>query len=718
MAPGEMLDSDLEPSPVFMYAVVYREGEIPDAQTYSPFIYQPQSEDDAVTVPHGLSRAAAAALPGLWYCLHLPNNIHQLSDIPAALLKLGQQLNLSHQIMFVPIEIFDQAHCANFMAGLESVLAVCPDDLLEECHRRAGELGFSLPSIGYSEISDETLGRHWREVHRLYASGVDYIGREVKLTRRLDLAALELPRRWLARQMTWDSTERQADSLSDLNNLTLQTLHQQALLSAFAKMEREQVSPDQVEVQLPRAYAEAEMRIPVTLALPGVAPAYSRFAYESRLRARAEEIVPLHPEDSWSTDIHTRSDSMVERAAIEFIATHNSLGESGIGFVLPSVPPEAFVVLAEIERHFSGAESARSVWRLLDRLNEAASPLWSDPLIQILKRAGRLTAFTNFPIGLLRIPGDSAPLAMRLPIAYRPLTPLLRSIQDELRPSYAVELNRGTRVLVAECIPSSDQVGRLSRIGWSSSQEIVGNEASGITMDIVETLSLDQLRRAVDDHAPHILVISAHGTLDGNSAGLVIGDEVCVQLGLERPPPVVILSACNAAPRGTGAVSVTDLLLREGAMAVLGTQMPVDVRRNAVLMGRFFVNIAEAFQRVDEHPTLLEIWRHVQASNVVNDVIGAGSKSLTAWGHSRAPSGESVIAEFMLRRSRGRLRTQHIYTDTEEVLGEIADDQGLGDRVRNWFRRPGYVPESLFYLFAGRPDRIYVSNLNARVVGA
>jgi len=57
-------------------------------------------------------------------------------------------------------------------------------------------------------------------------------------------------------------------------------------------------------------------------------------------------------------------------------------------------------------------------------------------------------------------------------------------------------------------------------------------------------------------------------------------------------------------------------------------------------------------------------------------------------------------------RSVGQLR--NIYRDTERVLGEIADDLGMGSKVRNWFQRPGYVPESLFYVFAGKPERIYL----------
>jgi hypothetical protein len=697
-----------------MYAVVFEEGEDLDGQTYSPFLYQQLGEDAEVTVPHGLSRASAAALPGLWYCLHLPNTVYQLADIPITSLKLSQQLHLGHQILLVPIEIFDQKHCAGFMAGLDPVLAVCPDYLASECSRRAEALGFAFPPVTYSDMSTESIKKHWRQIHNRYRPEVNYLGREVELTRRLDTAPMDLPRRWLARQMGWDTAEACIDSVEELDALTAQTFHEQALLSALAKLEQEGVDGVRAERELPRAYAEARMRIPVTLALPGVAPAYARTAYANALRSRVRPLSPLHAEDTWSPDIHLRSDELTERAAIEFVTAHQALAQSGVGFLLPSVPPEAFVVLAELERHFGGTESGATVRRLLDRLNEAAKPLWSQTLIEIIKRAGALTVFTNFPIGLLRMPGDSAPLSARLPIAYRPLMPLLRTIQEELSPSIPIELNRNIRVLVAECIPSHDPVGQLSRIGWRTARENVHLETRGITMNIIETLTPDRLRRAVADEVPDFLVISAHGTLSGNTAGLVIGDDVCIELGLERPPPVVILSACHVAPRGTGAVSVTDLLLREGVIAVLGTQVPVDVRRNAILMARFFANIMAASQEDGEHPTLLEIWRKVQASNAVNDILAGGSPSLSAWGRSLTPSGETVLTEFMSNRSKGRLRFPHIYEDTETVLGEIADDQGQGDRVRNWFRRPGYVPESLFYLFAGKPDRIFISNLLGR----
>ncbi|MGW6506606.1 CHAT domain-containing protein [Streptomyces niveus] len=230
----------------------------------------------------------------------------------------------------------------------------------------------------------------------------------------------------------------------------------------------------------------------------------------------------------------------------------------------------------------------------------------------------------------------------------------------------------------------------------------------------METLTADALRRAVAEHRPDFLIISAHGSFSGNVAGLAIGNEICVELDLDHPPPVVMLSACHVAPRGAGAVSVTDLLFREGVLAVLGTQVPVRVDRNAMLMGRFLANVAEELQSPGRHATVLDLWHHVQAGNAVNDVL-SGSASLQEWAMRGSADGTPVLTEFMLNASAGKLRRGHIYADTERVLEEIAHDMGMGHKVKNWFRRPGYVPESLFYLFVGHPERVHLAHIEDRV---
>lgn len=706
------MPSPLEIPP--LYAVLFTpgatEGRAQEQVPYVPVVFERPDAAES-TAPHGLARTVATALPGLWYCLHLPASLSDLVDVDAWKLKAVQSLRLDHNILLLPIDMFDEDLLGQHLQHHHSVVTVCPDELLDEARQRASALGFVLPTTPYSQLSDGTLTAHWNAIHEHFIPDLPALTGDVSLTRRLDLAPLTLPHRRLARQMGWPTAELAVQGTS-MRGAFAQALRGQTLLAATARLEREGASLSEADRRFPQTIKEeaARLRVPVAVGLPGTAPAYARNAYDSERRRRTGPQPASTPDDTWSVTLHERPDHMVERAAIEFAVTHQAVASSGLGLMLPSVPPHAFVILAELERHFHTPHSSAAVRRLLTRLNNAAQPLWSEELTAAIQSASHLTVFSGFPLGLLTMPGDSAPLCARLPVAYRPLEPLTRTVQQQVSAPPATSLNHTIKVLVTECIPLSDPVGQISREGWRVACEISGTEAATLTIVQSETLTLEALQQSVAEHRPDILVISAHGTMVGNMAALVIGDAPHLDLGLDRVPPVVMLSACHVAPRGSGAVAITDLLLREGALAVLGTQVPVEVTRNAVLMVRFMVYLAEEVAKPGQFATILDVWHHVQTSNAVNDILD-GSPNLKAWGTSKTINGQPVISEFMSRRANGRLRLPHVYEDTERVLGEIADEQGLGDRVRNWFRRPGYVSESLFYVFAGRPDRIYLSSL-------
>src|SRR5258708_29535237 len=141
------------------------------------------------------------------------------------------------------------------------------------------------------------------------------------------------------------------------------------------------------------------------------------------------------------------------------------------------------------------------------------------------------------------------------------------------------------------------------------------------------------------------------------------------------------------------------MILRQGAMAVIGTQIQIDVRHNAILMTRLFFYLSETAKGGEDFSTLMDAWRFVQMSNAVNDVLN-GSRSLQKWGTVRRSDGSLVLEEFMNVISPGQIRRGHVYEDTERILGEIADSEGSGEKVRGWFQNPGYVPESLFYVIS------------------
>ena len=693
-----------------LYAVLFSSSQDISAP-FSPIMVSRRSEpivgDQAfVTVPHGLSREMATALPGLWYCLHLPNSFFQLTDLPYRFLEYNQGLAQDHQFFFAPVQIFDPRY--GLPVGVTPVLALCPDDLLDEVSSKAQDLGFLLPAASFSELSDDSLRKHWRAIHEAVGSDVPYLGHELTLTRRLDIAATSLPARWLRRQVLHDSTDSEDSQPSEIVD---RAQFAQAYLAAYSRFERERVGPIS-ESQLNEALVSeyARLRVPVTIGLPGIAAAYSRQTYSASVRRRIQRIAATDEQDAWSSDMANRVDSLVERSTIELLTAHHAIARTGTGLMLESVPPEAYVALAELERHFTRTPNGPTATRLLARLNEAAAPIWTDPLIEAVAGAGTLHVFSNFPIGLLTYPGDTSPLVTRLPIAYQPLNPLSRIMQSELTYTPPVILSGGYRVLVAECISADDPVGVISRVAWNQAIEFFASGDYQITFDVVECSSIARLNEALATQ-PAVLVISAHGTFRprSNLAGLVIGNEICLGPELGDLPPVVILSACHVAPRGVGPVNIADLLLRQGALAVLGTQVPVNVTHNALLMTRLFLYLAETLARRESFSTLLDAWHFIQMSNPINDVLN-GSKALYDWGLTRVADEQTVLGEFMGVRSTGQLHRGHLYRDTERVLGEIADDQGIGDRVRNWFRQPGYVPETLFYAITGEPERVYLQD--------
>jgi CHAT domain len=698
-----------------LYAVLFDAGS--DAvTTQEPVVSGPfdLAVSEEFTVPHGLDRRLANVLPGLWYSLHLPNTFRDLIDIPARALKARQVLHLDHHILLTSIQAFNRESIPVWAPWTVPAMIFCSDGLVSEANMQAATMGFPFPAVGFSELSEESLKSHWRAIYDHFISGPDYLGREPLLARRLDLAPIDLPRRLSARQWTDESSVLEP-RIASPEELVDMVLHSQVVFAAISRLESEGATRQVAAQKLPATMREERdtFRFPVTIALPGVAPAYIREVFPPSLRRGIQPISRTDINDTWSLTIQDRPDREIERAAIEFVTTHRAIARSGAGLMMGTVPPQGFVALAQIERHFIDGPNGRKVWRLLDRLNRETESILDDAALDVISRASMLTVFSNFPIGLLRLPGVDGYLGNLVPIAYRPLIPLTRTVQHELTDTPPIGLGRNFKVLVAEAIPREDVVGQYSRGGWKFVEDMLHQEGPEIAIKTVETLSIDALRTAISDHKPDILVISAHGHLDqaSNVAGLVIGNQFYLGPEIDSLPPVVILSACHVAPRGAGVVSITDLMLRQGAVAVLGTQVPVDVQHNSLLMMRFFLYMAEVLAGRESYSNLLEIWHHVQVSNAVHDIL-AGNPQIQDWGSSEGPSGVPVIAEFTQQRAPGRLRRSNVYRDSEDLLAEIADEQGLGARVRNWFRSPGYVPESLFYIFAGRPERIYLRSMD------
>jgi hypothetical protein len=53
-----------------------------------------------------------------------------------------------------------------------------------------------------------------------------------------------------------------------------------------------------------------------------------------------------------------------------------------------------------------------------------------------------------------------------------------------------------------------------------------------------------------------------------------------------------------------------------------------------------------------------------------------------------------------------RLRASHVYADTITILREIVTERGWGHLLEPLLASRDFIPESLFYMFLGAPERV------------
>lgn len=638
------------------------------------------------------------ALIGVWYAMHLPKNRFEMLDLRlGGIQATANGFPRPHHILLIPRGFLLQPDLMRALVGpFEPVLLIVPAEDEAVAASVSAQVGFTLPPARLDDLNQLTLESHWQALTASWAKEwptpvtVDPAVPRWSWPIPPDGSLLSLVRLSRLMGQPIDPLPEHKDPFGSAIELRRARLY----LDALVQLENEGVASSGVERALPGAMRAAAVtqRPRLALSLSGTAPRYVKLS--------ADEL---------GVGTSTFNDSYPDVRTI--LVTHAATGNDSLGIVLEDVlSPKAFHVLSDLERHWAERARPAAVRKLLARLNAETTNLWSDELVLAIKSSSMIDAFTNFPIGLLTLPGDTAPLSSRLPVSYRSVNPLTRALQFELNPRQPQVFGPGVGVLVAECIPSSDPVGHLSRRGWEAVAQEMKSSGEKVKVTLAETFSKDALRAAVQEYRPDILVLSAHGfsAPESNVAGVTIGTEPSLGDDLGEMPPLVILSACHTSPRGAGVVNVGDLLVRAGARAVLSTLVPVDVTHNAQTMSRFFRYLSKAIaENTGSEPTsLLEVWHETQLLNVVIDLT-YGHTNLQQWAFERV-GGPSPIERFMSSDHGVPLRGPHIYEDAEQRLLKVAARTGDAERVQSWLRSPGYLPESLMYTLIGDPQQLSV----------
>ena len=488
------------------YYIVF-ENRTATAQQYSPIVIGAGPvRKELGTVPHLFDRDLFPVLPALWYCLHLPPTLFQLGDIPARGLKQNQAYDFAQRIVLMPATWFFSEPHLPIPDHCTPALVITPDSLHERALEHIAAQQSHLDCVKMSSLTSESLRCHWTSIHQRCAPTVAYHGREPILLDRLDSGCMLLPLRMLLRQFRLDTVIPLPQTREDMAALLVYTVEIQFLLSSVARLERERRSEREAEQLFERTLAEERVntRIPLALAAAGSACPLGMLPHQDR--DPNWKWPPCDETHTLSTLGNCDNDYHIERAVIECMVTHRAVARTGVGFTLPSIPTEAFRALRDLEDHCACARPRpRFVWHSQRRITDLVGKSWDDAIIGTLARGSMITAFSDFPIGLVTMYPGTAPLACRVPIAYRPLSPLTRALQMELPNPGMVYLGTQFHVLILECIDADTRVGRMARIGWRTAKEALDLQA-GIRTTYLDIHNLADIRAAIQTHRPDILI--------------------------------------------------------------------------------------------------------------------------------------------------------------------------------------------------------------------
>ncbi len=675
---------------IFNYYVFFSEEHL--VNDYQPIVHNFDEIRFAQTT-HIWDRNLDAIIPALWYILHLPRMGFDVLEMDIELVLRSH--DEPHNIIPIP-------YCKNNIE-LQNIinrnivnptLIICEDKIYDDVANDNTISKSVLNIVKISELSSELLHNHWNKLSN-YIHGFDKDIKQCVVENSFRLTTQNerniLPLIPLANQLGYTHQiieEIKEISLCNNSNMYVLAMRKRIIDTYNAYSNKNlhfKNKTEKVLIENPNFNG-----VPLVVTMSGI------MSHQIKKSGRIKEL----PDD--------------EKEIINILGLHRALAKNAMYINIDSVSQEMFTELATLEEHCKDAYKINSnfVLRTLRRLGKLMNNKLRQFNIDIINSVSQITVFSDFPVGLAILPGCSAPLCCIKPITYKPLTPLTKAFQYEMGKQNQVYLGEKCKVIIAECIEKTDKIRGVCDRLTDILRKMIKN-VNNMELVVEEISSVNEFKCMLKKHHDaKVLLVSAHGkyNVESNMASLVIGKEVWMASDNDiRVPPVVLLSACHVMPRGRGVVCVGDMFIRAGAKAVLGTFIPVDVRRNATLIVRLFVDIIEVRNGWSHMRTLDEIWCHVVCTNAIHEILASSSK-LEKWANTKKRNGLFPQAEFKNIDSVGRLRSTHTYEDTIKILHEIADRDGIGKHFDSVIKSNGYFPESLFYQLIGNPENIFIRN--------
>ncbi len=401
-----------------------------------------------------------------------------------------------------------------------------------------------------------------------------------------------------------------------------------------------------------------------------------------------------------------------EKKVIRLLGVHRAIAKKALLIELPMVEKELFEKLNELEINCIQGTNNKYVHKILRDIGKMLERKFTKAQLWVINWSKHITVFSDFPIGLAIIGNANTSLQCYKEISYRPLSPLTRCFQNEMVKHKQLFYGAQCKIAFAECVLNDEQNQGIRACSDAIVNVLKGliKENKKLQVSYGETLTISDLKKFIADNMDaDILHISGHGYYDqrSNMAGLMVGNEFWMADGNDYTvPPVVVLSACHVSPRGSGTVNVADMFIRAGAEAVLGTFIPIDAKRNTVLISRLYTYIAEAQKGSEQYKTLSEAWSGVVATNAIHEMAET-SKKFSEWIWGINSKGKRRMIDFTMERSVGRLHGSTMYADTILIVKEMLHEEGLDGKFDDVLNQENYFPESFFYQWVGVPENIF-----------
>nr|WP_315248276.1 hypothetical protein [uncultured Duganella sp.] len=226
----------------------------------------------------------------------------------------------------------------------------------------------------------------------------------------------------------------------------------------------------------------------------------------------------------------------------------------------------------------------------------------------------------------------------------------------------------------------------------------------------VDIKTEDEFIEALENFDGAVMVFDGHGTYDSsNGAGkLVIGDQrvdIWELKGRIKFPPVVILSACDTQPLEAGHGSAATAAFTFGALAVLGTTLPILGENAGLFIARLLLQIHFTFAdhiRKGGHVTWCEVVAGMTRMAYVTEVMQLLHKNMSHIYTSQNYLDVQAAANTAILQRQANWHVLFI----EKLASRVGHGiEMVAQNVAEW----GGMTEVLKYTHLGRPENIIIT---------